>query len=245
MIIGNLDGPPEKEARFAALAATGQVDGALLLNGRLFGEARGGRGLGSRTGPPVVALCEAIPADIPQIEVDNRAASTAMTRHLAELGHRRIAYVTGPEGNVLERERFAGFREGLAAAGLAFDPSLVHPGDYSLEAGARIGAALAERPDPTAVFSSNDAMAIGLMRALIERGVRVPGDVSVAGFDDIEYAAVAEPALTTIRQPRRELGRAGAAILLNLLAGRRAPARTRLDTELVVRASTAPPPGAG
>ena len=168
-----------------------------------------------------------------------------MTRHIAELGHRRIAYVTGPEGNVLERERFAGFREGLAAAGLAFDPSLVHPGDYSLEAGARIGAALAERPDPTAVFSSNDAMAIGLMRALIERGVRVPGDVSVAGFDDIEYAAVAEPALTTIRQPRRELGRAGAAILLDLLAGRPAPARTRLDTELVVRASTAPPPGAG
>ena len=239
MIIGNLDGPPEKEARIAALAATGQVDGALLLNGHLFGQARGGRNLGSRTGAPVVALCEAIPADIPQIEVDNRAAAAAMTRHLAELGHRRIAYVTGPEGNVLERERFAGFRDGLAAASLAFDPALVHPGDYTLEAGTRIGAALARQPDPTAVFSSNDAMAIGLMRALIERGIRVPGDVSVAGFDDIEYAAVAEPALTTIRQPRRDLGRTGAAILLDLLAGRPAPARTRLETELVVRASTA------
>jgi LacI family repressor for deo operon, udp, cdd, tsx, nupC, and nupG len=248
MIIGNLDGPPEKEARFAALAAMGQVDGALLLNGRLFGETREGRGPGSRTGAPVVALCEAIPADIPQIEVDNRAAAADMTRHLAGLGHRRVAYVTGPAGNVLERERFAGYRDGLAAEGLPFDPTLVHSGDYTLEAGARIGAALAgvaaaERP--TAVFSSNDAMAIGLMRALAERGVRVPGDVSVAGFDDIEYAAVAEPALTTVRQPRRDLGRAGAAILLDLLAGRPAPALTRLDTELVVRASTRAPRGTG
>lgn len=240
MIIGNLDGPPEKEARFAALAATGQVDGVLLLNGHLFERAGGAK---IRRGTPLVALCEAIPADIPQVEVDNRPAATLMTRHLAGLGHRRIAYVTGPHGNVLEHERFAGYREGLAAARLPFDPALVHPGDYTLDAGARIGAALAERPNPTAVFSSNDAMAIGLMRALIERGVRVPGDISVAGFDDIEYAAVADPTLTTIRQPRRDLGRTGAAILLDLLAGRRAPARVRLDTELVVRGSTAPPGG--
>ena len=248
MIIGNLDGPPEKEARFAALAATGQVDGVLLLNGRLFGQGGGGPRARLRTGTPLVALCEAISADIPQVEVDNRAAAALMTRHLAGLGHRRIAYVTGPHGNVLERERFAGYREGLAAAALPFDPALVHPGDYTLDAGARIDAALAgaapaERPGLSAVFCSNDAMAIGLMRALIARGVRVPLDISVAGFDDIEYAAVSDPALTTIRQPRRDLGRAGASILLDLLAGRPAPARVRLDTELVVRGSTAPPVG--
>ncbi|HEX2553766.1 MAG TPA: LacI family DNA-binding transcriptional regulator [Microvirga sp.] len=234
MIIGDLDGSPEKEARFTAFMAGGQVDGAILLNGHVFSEAR--------AGIPLIALCEAIPeAAIPQIEVDNRAAAQAMTEYLAALGHRRIAYVCGPAGNVLERERLRGYRDGLAAAGLAFDPGLVFPGDYSLEAGVQVGEGiLAREGRPGAVFCSNDEMAIGLMRTLISGGLRVPQDISVAGFDDIEFAAVVEPPLTTVHQPRRELGQAGAAVLLDLLAGRKAQPRVRLPTEIIVRASTGP-----
>jgi LacI family repressor for deo operon, udp, cdd, tsx, nupC, and nupG len=234
MIIGDLDGSPEKEARFNAFMAGGQVDGAILLNGHLFSEAK--------ASIPLVALCEAIPdATIPQIEVDNRAAAQAMTEYLASLGHRRIAYVCGPSSNVLERERLRGYRDGLAAAGLTFEADLVWPGDYSLEAGVRVGeSVLARRVRPGAVFCSNDEMAIGLMRTLISAGVRVPEDISVAGFDDIEFAAVVEPPLTTIHQPRRELGQAGAAVLLDVMSGRKAQPRVRLATGIVVRASTGP-----
>lgn len=242
MIISDLDGSPEKEAHFAAFTAAGRVDGAILLNGHLFGQSREGEGKPARITIPLVALCEAIPgADIPQIEIDNRAAASRMAQHLASLGHRRIAYVSGPTSNILERERFQGFKDGLAAAGLPFDPSLVIPGDYTIEAGVTAGQDLVARSTrPTAVFCTSDEMAIGLMRTLFSAGLKVPEDISVAGFDDIEFAAVAEPSLTTIHQPRRELGQAAASALIDLLQGRSSSKRIRLETELVIRDSVAP-----
>lgn len=243
MIISDLDGSPEKEAHFAAFTAAGRVDGAILLNGHLFGQTREGEGTPVKTGIPLVALCEAIPsADIPQIEIDNRAAASRMTQHLASLGHRRIAYVSGPAHNILEKERFIGYRDGLEEAGLPFDPALVLPGDYTIDAGVMAGRDLVARSTrPTAVFCTSDEMAIGLMRTLLSAGLRVPDDVSVAGFDDIDFAAVAEPALTTIHQPRRELGRAAASVLIDLLQGQPSPKRIRLETDLVIRDSVAPP----
>jgi LacI family transcriptional regulator, repressor for deo operon, udp, cdd, tsx, nupC, and nupG len=242
MIISDLDGSPEKEAHFAAFTAAGRVDGAVLLNGHLFGQSREGEGQPARITIPLVALCEAIPgADIPQIEIDNRAAASRMTQHLASLGHRRIAYVSGPANNILERERFQGFKDGLEAAGLPYDPALILPGDYTIEAGVRAGHDLVARSTrPTAVFCTSDEMAIGLMRTLFSAGLRIPEDISVAGFDDIEFAAVAEPSLTTIHQPRRELGQAAASALIDLLQGRSSPKRIRLETELVIRDSVAP-----
>jgi LacI family repressor for deo operon, udp, cdd, tsx, nupC, and nupG len=241
MIIGNLDGSPEKEAHFAAFTVAGRVDGAILLNGHLFGQSREGKGEAARIDIPLVALCEAIPgADIPQIEIGNRAAARQMTQHLASTGHRRIAYVSGPPGNVLERERFHGYRDGLRGAQIAFDPALIIAGDYTIESGVRAGENIVGRSSrPTAVFCTSDAMAIGLMRTLLSAGIRVPQDISVAGFDDIDFAAVAEPSLTTIRQPRRELGQAAAAALIALLQNRETPPRIRLKTELVIRDSVA------
>lgn len=242
MIISDLDGSPEKEAHFAAFTAAGRVDGAILLNGHLFGQSREGEGKPARITIPLVAACEAIPgADIPQIEIDNRMAACRMTQHLASLGHRRIAYVSGPASNILERERFQGYKDGLDAAGLSFDPALVIPGDYTIESGVRAGQDLVARSSrPTAVFCTSDEMAISLMRTLFSAGLRVPKDISVAGFDDIEFAAVAEPPLTTIHQPRRELGQAAAMALIDLLRGRASPKRIRLETELVIRDSVAP-----
>lgn len=243
MIISDLDGSPEKEAHFAAFTAAGRVDGAILLNGHLFGQSRDGEGQLSKIGIPLVALCEAIPhADIPQIEIDNREAASRMTRYLASLGHRNIAYVSGPPHNVLERQRFQGYREGLQEAGLSFDPALVLPGDYTIESGIAAGKDIVARSKrPSAVFCTSDEMAIGFMRTLLSAGLKVPHDISVAGFDDIEFAAVAEPSLTTIHQPRRELGKAGAAALIDLLQGQSPPKRIRLETEIVVRDSVAAP----
>jgi LacI family repressor for deo operon, udp, cdd, tsx, nupC, and nupG len=243
MIISDLDGSPEKEAHFAAFTAAGRVDGAILLNGHLFGQSRDGRGTPATLNIPLVALCEAIPnADIPQIEIDNRGAASRMTRHLASLGHKQIAYVSGPAENVLERERFRGYREGLQAAGLPFDPALVFPGDFTLESGVKAGQDLVARKErPTAIFCTSDEMAIGVVRTLRSADLRVPEDISVAGFDDIEFAAAAQPALTTIHQPRRELGQAAAAVLIDLLQGRETQKRIRLKTELVIRDSVAAP----
>ena len=146
--------------------------------------------------------------------------------------------MSGPAINILERERFQGFKDGLEAAGLPFDPDLVIPGDYTVASGVTAGQNLLARSSrPSAVFCTSDEMAIGLMRTLFSAGLRVPDDISVAGFDDIEFAAVAEPALTTIHQPRRELGQAAATVLIDLLQGRPTPKRIRLDTELVIRDS--------
>jgi len=241
MIVGDLNGSIDKEQHFAAFAAGGQVDGVMLLNGHLFRQSGEPGAAPADCGVPLVALCEAIEgADIPQIEVDNRAGACRMTEYLAELGHHAIGYVCGPPTNVLEKERFAGFREGLARAGRALDAAFVWPGDYKLDSGVAVARRIiASERRPTAVFCSSDEMAIGLVRGLASAGLRVPDDISVAGFDDIEFAEMAGPPLTTIRQPRRELGRNGAAALLELLRGRAPSPRIRLETELIVRASTA------
>ena len=244
MVVGNLDGSVEKEQHFAAFAARGQVDGVLLLNGHLFRQSGEPGAPPAELGVPVVALCEAIEgADIPQIEADNREAACRMTEYLAGLGHRTIGYVCGPAANVLEKERFAGYRDGLTKSGQEFEAAFVWPGDYKLESGMVVARQIiASERRPTAVFCSNDEMAIGLIRGLATAGLLVPDDISVAGFDDIEFAGMAGPPLTTIRQPRRELGRHGAAALLELLRGRSPSPRRRLVSELIVRASTAGPP---
>jgi LacI family repressor for deo operon, udp, cdd, tsx, nupC, and nupG len=112
-------------------------------------------------------------------------------------------------------------------------------GDYTLQSGAAAAVEIASRPTPPdAVFCSNDEMAIGLMGGLTGLALDVPGDVAVVGFDDIEFAAMARPSLTTVHQPRREIGRTGARVLLDLLAGRPTQAHVRLETHLVERLST-------
>lgn len=241
MIVGDLSGSLEKELHLAAFAAGGQVDGVLLLNGHLFRQGGEPGAPPVQLGVPIVAMCERIEGvDIPQIEVDNRAAACRMTEYLAGLGHRDIGYLCGPAANVLEKDRFLGYRDGLLKTGRALDEAFVWPGDYKLETGVQVaGRIVAGKRRPTAVFSSNDEMAIGLLRGFASAGLRVPEDISVAGFDDIEFSEMTTPALTTIRQPRRLLGHHGAVALLELLHGRSPSPRMRLGTELIVRGSTA------
>lgn len=243
LIIANLGQRPEQEARYVNLALAGQVDGVLLLCGHML--AGGGRKL-TDAALPIVAACEIIPgADFPQVEVDNRAAARAAVDHLLGLGHRRIAYLSGPRANILDQARVQGYAEALATAGVTADPNWVIAGDFSFQAGTRAAQRLAAQPAesrPTALFAANDEMAIGFIKAARGLGLAVPQDVSVIGFDGIDYADFCEPTLTTVYQPRRILGAVAADLLVGLMTGRDKPhARIeRVATELWARASAAP-----
>jgi LacI family repressor for deo operon, udp, cdd, tsx, nupC, and nupG len=241
-MVGYFDNEPDKQARFIDIVQSGQVDGVLLLNGHI--PAGGGRSL-LDFDVPAVALSAAVDADIPQILVENGRASAAAVRHLADLGHRRLAYLSGPKGNFIEIERHAGFLEGIAACGLDPAEQEYWPGDYSLLSGAAAGRRfLAGDRRPTAVYATSDEMAIGFIKAVRTAGVRVPQDMSVVGFDGVEYADFCEPTLTTLAQPRNEMGRLGARRLMDMLAAgeTRRASTERLPVRLLVRDSTAAAP---
>ena len=238
LIIADTRNDPAREAQYAEFITAGRVDGVLLLNGRSLLAASDVRL--SKT--PTVSLCERIPgAAFPHVETENRRAARAVTSYLASLGHRRIGYVRGPPTNVLEHERFAGYKDALRDAGMRLDRGLVAEGDFSLASGeAAAETYLAARAIPHAIFACNDAMAMGLIRRLFAAGVIVPRDVSVAGFDDIEFAEAYNPAITTVRQARWEIGERAASVLLRLVDGEPLVEREiRLPAELVVRESTA------
>ncbi|WP_298802332.1 LacI family DNA-binding transcriptional regulator [uncultured Pseudokineococcus sp.] len=183
------------------------------------------------------------PPEVPTVGSTNWNGALAATRHLIELGHRRLAVVTGPADVLCSRARLDGCRTGLAEAGLDLDPSLVRYGNFHVEGGYTHGSQLLSRPDrPTAVFAGSDYQALGVLRAARELGLRVPEDVSVVGYDDLPVARWIGPALTTVRQPLQEMAGTATRMVLDLARGERlATPRIDLATELVVRESTAPP----
>lgn len=174
------------------------------------------------------------------VRIDHRAGATLAIAHLVELGHRRIAHVTGLAGVPTQEERLAAYRSALREAGLRYDPRLVVSGagklDESREAAGRL---LELDPPPTALFAFNDRSAIGCYQAIREKGLRVGPDVSVLGFDDILMASWVEPPLTTVRQPREEMGRLAIDMLLSVLRGGSAADEVVVAPTLVVRGSTA------
>jgi DNA-binding LacI/PurR family transcriptional regulator len=187
---------------------------------------------------PVVAA-EAGPDDsVPVVAVDQVAGARLATEHLLALGHRTVWHISGPVDWLEAQDRMSGWRTTLEAAG-APAPPVLH-GDWSARAGHELGRDLADRPDVTAVFVANDQMALGLLRALHEAGRRIPGDISVVGFDDIPEAEYFTPPLTTVRQNFNEMGRRSLLLLLEQIeSGVREPRRETVPPELVVRASTA------
>ncbi|MEV5309722.1 MULTISPECIES: LacI family DNA-binding transcriptional regulator [unclassified Streptomyces] len=186
-------------------------------------------------------------SDVPSIGATNWQGGLAATRHLVDLGHRRIGAISGPSRMMCSRARIDGYRAALETAGVPVDPSLIKDGDFHHESGYRLGLELLRRPDrPTAVFAGNDLQALGLYEAARELGLRVPEDLSVVGFDDLPVARWVGPPLTTVRQPLTEMAEAAARLVLELGRGDDAtPAATRVElaTSLVVRSSTAGPVG--
>lgn len=191
--------------------------------------------------PPIVIASETVAGiALPTVKVDNRAASKNAMRHLIEAGHKQIVHLAGPFPETLAQERFDGYRDALTEAGIDYDETLLVSGDYSIESGRHAITGLLERGISfTAIFASSDQMAIGAISELRVRGLSVPGDVSVTGFDDIIFANAFEPPLTTVRQPRQEMGRKAMALMVERLNGKRTAETIVMDTELVVRGSVA------
>ena len=243
VVMGDTRGDSARESHYDRMVRSGQVDGVLLFSGRLpavrFGELD--------AVVPLTLVCNDIPQlSVPFVESANRDAARTLVEYLISVGHRRIGHISGPMRGPESDDRLAGYRQALDAAGIAFDAKLIWPGNYRADGGADAAARfflpMADRP--TAVFAANDESAIGFIKTVRDAGLSVPEDVSVAGFDDIGYAGLFDPGLTTMHQPRAELGRVAAQILVGRMTGDGDPSTpriTRLPCTLVVRESVVPP----
>lgn len=242
VLIGYTRQSRRRETHYARVIRAGQVDGVLVVTGNV---PRDEEFASVPDTVPMSLMFSEIPGTkhFSVFDVDNRAASAAAVRYLIAEGHRRIAHIPGAEGGLEAQERLGGYCDALREAGLAVDEALIWRGasNFDFASGDRAATRyfdLAEKP--TAVFAAADEIALGFMRALKNKGVGIPGDVSVIGFDDTEYAIHYDPALTTMRQPRTEMGRLAASDLLRRMAARNGAVPTskmRLPCELVVRES--------
>jgi DNA-binding LacI/PurR family transcriptional regulator len=200
-----------------------------------------------RSGLPAVIMCDRSPDPaIPALRIDDEAGAYRVTSHLLKLGYRRIAHLTARRDDLsvrassVESDRFQGYVRALTEAGVTYDPAWMVQGEPTLSGGYALMQELLARPGsrPTAVFCVSDLAAIGALRALYEAGVRVPEDMAVVGFDGILLGQFTTPALTTINQPREEMGRLAAEMLFDLLEGHQAlPSEQVLSAELLVRES--------
>jgi LacI family transcriptional regulator len=183
---------------------------------------------------------------IPSVSAAHTSGADQAMRHLLELGHRRIAQITGPRGWVATEDRRRGYHAALAAAGILPDPALEVESEPEIDPGRQAAEMLLDLPEPpTAIFAFNDNIAVGAIQAAHARGLQVPDDLSVVGFDDVENATIVTPKLTTVRQPLAEMGQIAVSLLNRLLERRRFETlHVELAVRLVVRDSTAPP-GAG
>jgi DNA-binding LacI/PurR family transcriptional regulator len=233
-----------KESSYIDLLASGAIDGMLYLgsfrsNERLAAAIHGGL--------PVVVVDEPI-AGLPEVHsvvMDDYAGGYQAASYLVALGHRRIAFVSGPAelGSVCERRR--GYCDALVKAGIDPEAQLNLPGHFTEQFGASaLPRLLAAQEPPTAAFVASDYIALGMLSAAETHGIRVPEDLSVVGFDDIRFSQYVRPRLTTIRSPVERLAQIGVALLFDRMAGTAGPARTEvLPVELIVRESAGPPGG--
>lgn len=178
--------------------------------------------------------------DYPYIEMDSRTGFHMLVNHLVERGHRRLAYIGAPEIFTLQADRFDGYREGLADAGIAFDPTLVSEGDLSRNGGYQAAQHLLELENPpTAIMCVNDLTAVGVLRAAHERNLVVGRDLAVTGYDGTDDSEHAQPPLTTLKQPVYETARQLASLLITQIQGEKVSVMRRINQpELIIRAST-------
>lgn len=182
---------------------------------------------------------------VPTVSATNFSGSLKAVQHLIELGHQRIAIITGGGAlSAYSTARYAAYAAALMEAGLPLESGLVKDGDFSMEAGHRLGGELLDQPNrPTAVFAGNDLQALGLISAAASRGIRIPEELSVVGFDDIALAQLSSPALTTVRQPLGQMAGMAVSLLAEQIKGHaNGPQALELATELIERDSTAPLP---
>jgi LacI family repressor for deo operon, udp, cdd, tsx, nupC, and nupG len=234
VLLGDAQNSPAREQAYADMIPARQADGLITLLPHV-------PQLPPEWRSHLVNACEYVSdKNVTSVYVDNVQAASTAVNHLITLGHRDIAFISGPP-RPISSDRQQGYVQALREAGLRLNPALIAGGDFSFEAGARaVETLLASRQKFTALFCSNDEMAIAAMVTLNTHGLRVPEDVSVVGFDDIRFARYCNPPLTTVAQPKNQLGGEAMTLLIEILnGGDIAPRKRILPTELVIRKSTA------
>jgi LacI family transcriptional regulator, repressor for deo operon, udp, cdd, tsx, nupC, and nupG len=236
VLLGETQSNLVREQTYADMVAARQADGIITMFHRIPAIPMEGR-------LPLVNACEYVKdSAISSVYVDNVAAAATAVDYLVALGHRDIAFIAGPSSSPICVDREQGYHLALKRAKIEANPALTAIGDFSAEAGERaVELFLSQGQSFSAVFCSNDEMAIGAMRALASRGLRIPEDVSVVGFDDIRFSRYTSPPLTTVSQPKNALGREAMTMLIEILNDPEVPPRKRvLSAELVVRGSSGP-----
>jgi len=244
VLFGDTQHDEKREERYALMLQRKEADGLIFLGHRLPKTAGDLVRSMAPACAPVVNGCEFNPRlRIPSVHIDNAAAASEAMDHLYCLGHRRIGIVTGPLVSPLSRDRLRGATTRAREEGTEQDFVVMH-GDFSIESGAIAAERLLTRQEPpTAVFCFNDEMALGVIEVARRRGIRVPEELSVVGFDDIRFSRHMDPPLTTIAQPMRAIGEGTVRLLLEILNGSRlTPVSVTLPHTLIVRSSTARPP---
>jgi len=245
VLVGDTQHDPSREESYAQMLKRKEADGLIFLGHRLPKPAADlVRGMGSRCAP-VVNGCEFNPKlGIPSVHIDNATAAAEAMDHLYRLRHRRIGIVTGPLVSPLSQDRLTGAMT-RAKKQHAEHEAIVMQGDFSIESGAVAAERLlGRRQPPTAIFCFNDEMAMGALQTARRRSVRVPDELAIVGFDDIRFARLMDPPLTTVAQPMRAIGEGTVRLLLEILHGAvDVPASVTLPHTLTIRASTAPRAG--
>lgn len=237
VLIGSIDREGTDAERYLRMLLERRVDGILTAAPQMERDARIGELL---RGPvPAVSIHRVPGGGVSLVGSDHVETALLATRHLLELGHRRVATVTGSGGRQVTAQRLKGYKAALKEAGVEFDPALVESGYWEADGAYEATLKLLDRePAITAVYVQNDTMALGVLSALHERGLGVPDDCAVVGCDDIPIAAHAIPPLTTVHVPFFETGETAVRLLLDLIAGEEAkPRRVLLPVRLVLRAS--------
>ncbi len=243
LILCNSDGDLDKELLYTNVLTEKRVDGILFVAAGLSTDRI--LDLQHQKTPLVVVDRDLPDAAVDSVLTDNAQGGWLATRHLIELGHRRIACITGPSDLTPSADRVTGYRRAMREEGIPIDEALIVKGDFQYDSAYRASIQLLQMQDPpTAIFACNDLMAVAVMRAALEQGQRVPDDLSVVGFDDVRLAAFANPPLTTIAQPKHEIGAVAATMLLKRMRNHERPAHRQVfETSLVIRKSTAPARG--
>ncbi len=241
LFLASSNADPECERNMVQMFAERRVDGIIVTSSRVGALYLP---LLERLNVPIVLVNDQHPgAFVHSVLIENVTGSRTAVEHLIGLGHRRIAYIGDRSGYQSDAERLSGYRQALAAAGIEFAAALAVQGDGRPDAAIEAADGLLALPaPPTAICCYNDMTALGAMRAIRARGLRVPEDVSVTGFDDLFFAAYLQPPLTTVRQPMQQMGRIAMENLFKLMSGEESATqgdmRVWVDAELVVREST-------
>jgi LacI family transcriptional regulator len=239
VIIGNSEDDPARQASYLRVLAEKRVDGLVLVSSS---RDAGLMTLMNEMKIPLVLLDREVPGvDCDLVEVDHLTGGRLATEHLLSLGHPRVACISGPAGLSPSSQRRAGWKQALAEAGVDREPGDLARGDFSPRGGyLAMQALLKHQPRPTAVFVCNDMMAFGALAAAREAGILVPEHLSMVGYDDIQLAAYSAPPLTTVVQPKLQIGTMAAEMLLDRVKGRSGPPRRAvLEPMLKIRSSTA------